>query len=90
MPPGVRIRRRTGGSQPPPPNASETPLIWSAARAPSPQAAVDSGNSSLLKYLRERVFGKLFAPPGMAVAAKQARKRLICREPVRACTGLAI
>jgi dihydrolipoamide dehydrogenase len=45
--------------------------------------------SRLLKYLRKQVFRSLIARPWMAAPAKQARKRLIRREPVRACTGLA-
>jgi hypothetical protein len=46
--------------------------------------------SRLLKYLRQQFFSGLMTQPWMAAPTKQARQRLIRRERVRTCAGLAI
>jgi hypothetical protein len=57
---------------------------------PAKHAVGTSPFSRLLKYLFKQVFNGLTAQPWMAVAAKQARQRLIGPEPVQARTGPAI
>jgi hypothetical protein len=53
-------------------------------------APMMSSPDGLLKYMCKHGFGKLWAPPWTGMTAAQARKRLICRDPVRAWIGLAV